>query len=397
MFVGEAPGYEEDKSGPAVRRPLRPAARPHDGGDRARRDQRLHRQHRAVAAARQPHADAAGVRDLPAVHPAPDRARRSRRAGVPRRSVGADAAQHPGRHHQDRAAAGIRSRPARARSARSRPSIRRSCCAARCRSGSPGAISWRCARRWRTSRRCRAHHVSIAALSGYGRAPSSIVPISGGVGSLGAVSLPDASVTGAPHDREAQEAHVEAARLRKLGQRLGDVEGKGTLFAVRPVVATGLSELQRADRLRRGRRREHVRSLPAPGTGHRRACDRPPPRHAARSTCVEPAAFRPSRAWAFAAAGAAAAPVPAPRRFPARRDRRRSRARAPAPRPSAARSHAHATGSSAAAATAAPPRLKARRVSFMTLRTSRRTAQPGSPPPASPRRSGRRGSCTAHR
>ena len=31
------------------------------------------------------------------------------------------------------------------------------------------------------------------------------------------------------------------------------------LFAVRPVVATGLSEHQRADRLRRGRRREHVR------------------------------------------------------------------------------------------------------------------------------------------
>ena len=62
---------------------------------------RLHRQHRAVAAARQPHADAAGIRDLPAVHPAPDRARRSRRAGLPRRAVGADAARHPGRHPQD--------------------------------------------------------------------------------------------------------------------------------------------------------------------------------------------------------------------------------------------------------------------------------------------------------
>ena len=36
MFVGEAPGYEEDKSGQAVRRALGPFARPHDGGDRAR-------------------------------------------------------------------------------------------------------------------------------------------------------------------------------------------------------------------------------------------------------------------------------------------------------------------------------------------------------------------------
>ena len=61
-------------------------------------------------------------------------------------------------------------------------------------------------------------------------------------------------------------------------------------------------ELERADRLRRRRRRRTRSFLPAPGTGHRPACDRPRPRHAARSTCVEPAAFRPSRACAVAAA-----------------------------------------------------------------------------------------------
>ena len=39
--------------------------------------------------------------DLPAVHPAPDRARRSRHSGVPGQAVGADAARHQGGHHQD--------------------------------------------------------------------------------------------------------------------------------------------------------------------------------------------------------------------------------------------------------------------------------------------------------
>ena len=144
-------------------------------------------------------------------------------------------------------------------------------------------------------------------------------------------------------------------------------------------------------------------SLPAPGTGHRRACDRPRPRHAARSTCVAPPASRPSRAWAFAAAGVAAAPAPTPRRFPARRDRRRSRARAPRLHPSAAQfRHAQRPAASAATAMTATPPLKDRRVnfmavSFMRVRISRRTARPARPPPASPRRTGRKGSCTAHR
>ncbi len=127
----------------AVCRPLRQAARSHDGGDRARSHQCLHRQCRAVAAAGQPHADAAGNRDLPAVHPPSDRARQSGHPGLPRRAGDANAARHQGRHHPKRAAAGFRSIPARARSGRWRRSTPHSCCAARCRSVSPGAIFWR--------------------------------------------------------------------------------------------------------------------------------------------------------------------------------------------------------------------------------------------------------------
>ena len=55
-------GPRRGPRGPALRRPLRQIARPHAGGDRARPHQRLYRQCRALAAARQPHADAAGDR-----------------------------------------------------------------------------------------------------------------------------------------------------------------------------------------------------------------------------------------------------------------------------------------------------------------------------------------------
>ena len=59
MFVGEAPGREEDTQGlPFVGRSGKLLDRML-AGDRARPDASLHRQHRAVAAARQPHADAA--------------------------------------------------------------------------------------------------------------------------------------------------------------------------------------------------------------------------------------------------------------------------------------------------------------------------------------------------
>jgi hypothetical protein len=78
MFVGEAPGYDEDIIG-----------RPFVG----RSGKLLHRQRGAVAAARQSHTDAAGNRDLPAVHPPPDRACRSGHFGLPRRACHANAAR----------------------------------------------------------------------------------------------------------------------------------------------------------------------------------------------------------------------------------------------------------------------------------------------------------------
>ena len=92
MFVGEAPGPRRGHRGPAVRRPFRQAARPHDRGDRARPHHGLHRQCDSVAAARQPHADAAGNADLPAIHPAADRTGEPRRAGHARQSLDPDAA-----------------------------------------------------------------------------------------------------------------------------------------------------------------------------------------------------------------------------------------------------------------------------------------------------------------
>src|SRR6516164_7768224 len=98
---GRSAGTRRGHRGPAVRRPLGQAARPHDGGDRARPHLGLYRQHRAVASARQSHAHAAGIRDLPAFHAAPDRARRPRHLDLPRQSFDADAAQQQGRHPQD--------------------------------------------------------------------------------------------------------------------------------------------------------------------------------------------------------------------------------------------------------------------------------------------------------
>ena len=75
MLVGEAPGRDEDiqglpfvgRSGQLLDRMLAAI-----GLDR---HERLHRQRHPLAPARQPHADAAGDRGLPALHRAPDRAR----------------------------------------------------------------------------------------------------------------------------------------------------------------------------------------------------------------------------------------------------------------------------------------------------------------------------------
>ena len=86
---------------PALRRPFRQAAGPDDGGDRARSHKRLHCQCDSLAAARQPHPDAAGNPDLPAVHPAPDRTGQSGRAGDARQSRRPDPAVDPRRHHEE--------------------------------------------------------------------------------------------------------------------------------------------------------------------------------------------------------------------------------------------------------------------------------------------------------
>ncbi len=93
MFVGEAPGRDEDIEGkPFVGRSgkLLDRMMAAIGLDRSRR---LYRQCRALAPAGQPHADAAGDRDLPALHPPADRARQSGHTGLPRRAVGADIAR----------------------------------------------------------------------------------------------------------------------------------------------------------------------------------------------------------------------------------------------------------------------------------------------------------------
>ena len=66
--------------------------------------------------------------------------------------------------------------------------------------------------------------------------------------------------------------------------------------------------VQRADWLRRRRGLEHIRPFQHQEQVIGAACDRAPPRRAARSACAAPPAFRPSRPWPFAAAGAAAAP-----------------------------------------------------------------------------------------
>ncbi len=91
MFVGEAPGRDEDLAGlPFVGRSGKLLDRmlAAIGLDRTTR---LYRQHHSVAPARQSHADPAGKSDLPAVHPAADRARRPGHAGVPRRAFVAGA------------------------------------------------------------------------------------------------------------------------------------------------------------------------------------------------------------------------------------------------------------------------------------------------------------------
>ena len=161
MFVGEAPGRDEDIEGlPFVGRSGKLLDRmiAAIGLDRSKR---LHRQRDSLAAARQPHADAAGDADLPAVHPAPDRTGQPGRAGDARQSLDADAAVDPRGHHEDpRQLVRLRHRHAHDPRA-SRRSIRPICCARRPTSGWRGWICARSRRRW--SRRSRRHPEVLAA------------------------------------------------------------------------------------------------------------------------------------------------------------------------------------------------------------------------------------------
>ena len=146
MFVGEAPGAEEDKQGlPFVGRSgqLLDRMLKAIGLERA---QGLHRQHRAVAAAGQSHAHAGRDANLPAVHPAPDRALQSRGAGDHRPALDRRAARRA-RHHEEPRPLVSLSTPAREKSAPCRCCIRPICCARRSASGSPGATCWRSRRR----------------------------------------------------------------------------------------------------------------------------------------------------------------------------------------------------------------------------------------------------------
>ena len=83
MFIGEAPGAEEDRRGPAVRRPGGRAAERAARGDRPEPGIRVHREHADVPAARESGSAARRARCLPAV-PAregpPDRAQGDRDA-----------------------------------------------------------------------------------------------------------------------------------------------------------------------------------------------------------------------------------------------------------------------------------------------------------------------------
>ena len=75
---GAGPGRRPQRQ--ALRRTRRAIARPHAGGDWACRGACLHHQHRLLAPARQPHADARGGRGLRAIPCAADRAARRRRS-----------------------------------------------------------------------------------------------------------------------------------------------------------------------------------------------------------------------------------------------------------------------------------------------------------------------------
>ena len=142
MFVGEAPGRDEDIAGHSFVGRSGKLLDLDDGSYRARSHAGLYRQRCALASARQSHADAAGnCHLLPFI-------RRQIELADPDILVclGQPSTQTllgPKKGSRARAGAGSNSTPAAARYARSQPSTPPSCCVARCRSDLPGGIFWR--------------------------------------------------------------------------------------------------------------------------------------------------------------------------------------------------------------------------------------------------------------
>ena len=162
MFVGEAPGRDEDIEGPpfvgrsgklldrmmaAIGLDRAKSTSPTScrGGRpaTARRRRRKPRSACRSSAAR----SSSSIRTCWSVSAAPRRRRCSAAATASSR----------------RAGAGSPSTPARARSAPPPPCTRPICCASRCRSGWPGGISWRSRRRWREALTQRRPHRAGAA------------------------------------------------------------------------------------------------------------------------------------------------------------------------------------------------------------------------------------------
>ncbi len=114
MFVGEAPGANEDRGGlPFIGQAGR-TARPPAGGGRARARRRLHRQRAQVPAAEQPRSASDRDRDLPRLPPPPGRADRAAGDLHARQLLDQAAARRPDRDLEGpRAAGGPRARPPR--------------------------------------------------------------------------------------------------------------------------------------------------------------------------------------------------------------------------------------------------------------------------------------------
>ena len=142
MLIGEAPGRDEDLEGKPFVGPAGQlldrmlAAIGLDESDGA------HHQHRLLAPARKPHADAAGSHRLPPLPRTPDRAGRARRDRRPWRRRRQAHPRRRRRHHAHSRPLAHRQTWAAARPAPSPPSTPPTCSAPPPPNAKPGATSW---------------------------------------------------------------------------------------------------------------------------------------------------------------------------------------------------------------------------------------------------------------